>query len=224
MVSEEALTIRAKILGVLLRDSRLAANKSAAQCAEVLGVSSRVYKAYENGTKSLSLPELELLAYFTDTPIPHYWGDEVISDDVQLEDFDTEQVLLLRRRLIGAHLRQARLDQDKTLKEIASAAGISSRRLSSYEMGDKPIPLPELELLSKALGMTIDDFAETSGPIAAWSRARYARQEVERMPADLQKFISDPLNRPYLELARQLAALPGQHMRELAENMLEITY
>ncbi len=224
MVSEAMLEIRAKILGVLLRDAREAAGKSLTECGAILGISSRAYKAYETGKKAISLPELEILAYFIDASIPHFWGSETLSKDGQAGELNTEMLLMLRRRLVGARLRRARTEQKLKLKDVATPAGISSRRLSSYELGDKPIPLPELEVMAETLGLTMDDFAETEGPIAAWARARRAKREVEQMSPDMQIFVADPLNRPYLELARQLSTLPGKHMRELAESLLEITY
>jgi len=62
MADKKSLTLRAKIIGVLLRDARLAANKSPKECAELLGLSASAYSSFELGKKSLSLPELELLA------------------------------------------------------------------------------------------------------------------------------------------------------------------
>jgi hypothetical protein len=66
-------------LGVLMKEARLAARKTGKECAEAMGCPPAVYTAYEQGQKSPSLPEIELLAYFLDLPPAHFCFSEIIS-------------------------------------------------------------------------------------------------------------------------------------------------
>lgn len=56
--------------------------------------------------------------------------------------------VLLRTKMLGALIRQARLAAGKSLKETAGLIGTTSGILSSYEKGRRGISLPELELLA----------------------------------------------------------------------------
>ncbi len=59
-VETTAMTLRAKIIGALIRDARLAAHKSIDECAGIVGVSAQDFEAYELGSTAISLPELEV--------------------------------------------------------------------------------------------------------------------------------------------------------------------
>ena len=69
------------------------------------------------------------------------------------EPLPLQEVLALRHRIVGALLRQARLEADISQKELAEVLGCSTGRLSSYEYGKQPIPLAELELLAQHLSL-----------------------------------------------------------------------
>ena len=76
MDTKSQITIRTKKFGVLIRDARLAARRSIQDCATAIGVKPSVFRAYEEGSKAPSLPELETLVYYLDLPIEHFWGKE----------------------------------------------------------------------------------------------------------------------------------------------------
>lgn len=59
-----------------------------------------------------------------------------------------EQALSLRTKMLGATVREARLEAGKSIRESAELLGISSSTFSSYEHGRKGISLPELEVLA----------------------------------------------------------------------------
>ena len=72
-INPVALSVRAKKLGVLVRDVRQASGESLQECAQALGVSEETFEAYELGERSPSLPELEALAYYLNVPVEHFW-------------------------------------------------------------------------------------------------------------------------------------------------------
>jgi transcriptional regulator with XRE-family HTH domain len=133
-------------------------------------------------------------------------------------------MVALRHRIIGAQLRAARTAAGRTKKEIAAAAGIPASRLSAYELGEKFIPIPELELLARAVGLTIDDFLDQQGPIAERDTARRAVAQFKQLAPDVRDFVVEPLNESYLRLAMRLSELSVDRLRGIAERILDITY
>ena len=96
-------------LEFLIRDARLAARRSPDECARAMGVTKGMLRAYEEGRRAPSLPELESLAYFLNLPMEHFWGKAAVSDEAaQPETPDLPQLVQLRQRMIGALLRQER--------------------------------------------------------------------------------------------------------------------
>ncbi|GAB4504088.1 MAG: hypothetical protein Fur0043_10810 [Anaerolineales bacterium] len=219
------ITLRAKKLGVLIRDARLATRRTAKECAQAIGVTNGIFKAYEEGRKAPSLPELETLVYYLDLPIDHFWGDEALSDDNHpIEELDLARLTTLRHRMIGALLRQERMNASLSMKAVAEQTGISTRRLKAYEMGERPIPLPELEALLQALGGHIETFFDQGGPIGQWMTKQREIQQFKDMPPELRSFVAQPVNQPYLELARKLSEMSTEKLRSVAENILDITF
>lgn len=219
-----AITLRAKKLGVLLRDARLANRKTTEECAQALGIPTESFERYEMGEASPSLPELEILAYYLEVPLDHFWGDQAISEaDPPLSQLNLEHLRGLRQRIIGAKLRKMRTDNGMGEAELAELTGMTKEQLNAYELGEQSIPLPELEALATALELPLKDFQDQQGPIGDWIRQQYVAQHLMELPAELQAFISRPVNRPYIELAQRLSEMSVDRLRAVAEGLLEIT-
>lgn len=216
--------LRTKKLGVLIRDARLAANRSPTECAKAIGVTRGKLRAYEEGRRAPSLPELEALAYFLDLPMDHFWGKSSISAEAaEGESVDLPQLTQLRQRMIGAVLRQERNNASLSIKQLSQETKVSQARIKAYELGERPIPLPELEALAIALSTRVDTFFDQSGPIGKWMAEQKSMRQFLQLPADLQVFVSQPVNRPYLELAVKLSSMSSEKLRSVAEGLLDIT-
>jgi len=219
------ITIRAKKLGILIRDARIASRRSIKECASAINVTNGVFKAYEEGRKAPSLPELETLVYYLELPIDHFWSNESLSDaPSRIDELNLPRLTELRHRMIGAFLRQERMDASLSMKAVAEQTGISTGRLKRYEMGERPIPLPELEVILKVLGGRVETFFDQGGPIGQWMTQQRALQQFLDMPVELQNFVSQPVNRPYLDLARKLSEMSTNKLRSVAEDLLDITF
>ena len=215
-INPQVLTLRAKKLGALIRDARLASGLSLEECAHAIGVSSASFESYEMGSSSPSLPELEVLAYTLDIPMEHFWEEQAISArNGAKKKLQLDQLVKLRQRMIGALIRQARMSADLSLDELATDTQIPVSALESYELGNSPIPLPHLEMLSSLLNR--------SGPVGRWAAQQRAISDFLTLPDDLQDFVSKPINRPYLELAQRLSEMSVDKLRAVAEGLLEIT-
>jgi transcriptional regulator with XRE-family HTH domain len=218
------ITIRAKKLGLLIRDARLAERRSVKECASVIGVKNGVFRAYEDGTRSPSLPELETLVYYLKLPISQFWGSEVRSEDLShVEQLDMPQLISLRHRMVGVMLRQERTTLNFSIRRLSTETGIPHTRLKSYELGERPIPVPELEAILSVMGSRIDSFFDQSGPVGQWLLNQRTMQKFLDLPEELREFVCQPVNRPYLELAMKLSAMSKDKLRSVAEGLLDIT-
>lgn len=224
MVHPLANKIRAKKLGVLLRDARQVTGKDLQDCAEAIGVTQQTYQAYETGDLSPSLPELEVLAYYLDIPLEHFWGGSLLSQVGEERKVpDLEQLKALRQRIIGATLRSAREESDLSAEELSQQVDIPEQTLLSYELGEQSIPLPELEALTRVLNLSMQDLQDQKGPAGEWSKKRKNIENFLELPDDIQQFVSKPVNSPYLELAQRLSEMSVEKLRAVAEGLLEIT-
>ncbi len=224
MATPSQITLRTKKLGVLIRDARMSARRTPEECAKAMGVSKNTFRSYEEGKRAPSLPELELLAYDLKLPIDHFWSKASLSEEpAATEPLDQARLVELRQRMIGALLRQQRMNASLSLKALAEQTGISSARLKAYELGERPIPLPELEVLISALSSRIENFFDQNGPIGGWITDEKAIRQFLQLPKELQAFVCQPVNRPYLDLAQKLSSMSNEQLRSVAEGLLDIT-
>lgn len=225
MTINSQIAIRSKTLGLLMRDARTLARRNVADCAKAIGVKPGQYRAYEDGRRAPSLPELEALVYYLDLPLDHFWSKEIKSGKpMPYEKLDLPKLMAVRQRKIGALLRQERMNASVSIRNVALDTGIASSRIKSYELGERPIPLPELEALVKSLGGRIESFFDHSGPIGQWMLNEEAMRDFLEMPLELREFVAQPVNRPYLELAMKLSNMSKDKLRSVAETILDITF
>jgi transcriptional regulator with XRE-family HTH domain len=225
MDTKTQMNIRKKKLGVLIRDARLSARRSVQDCAEALGIRKSIFKAYEEGTHAPSLPELEAFVFYLGLPLDHFWSKEIRSAGAPpIKNIDLQKLFAIRQRKIGALLRQERLNASISIRNLANQTGIAGSRIKAYELGESPIPLPELEVLVSALGGRIESFFDQGGPVGQWMQSEETVQQFLEMPLELRQFVVTPVNRPYQELAMKLSSMSRDKLRSVAENLLDITY
>jgi len=224
MPTTDTFAIRRKIIGVLLQGARLRAGRTKKECADAIGVTPAIISAYEQARRDISLPELELLAYYLHAPVLSFWEGEDESL-VLPETPPSAQMLALRNRIIGALLHELREQKGKTRQELAQAAECSPRRVSQYEQGQAPIPLVQLEAIAEALGVSVSHFLD-EGVGAIGERELQDRQYemFKTLPEDVRAFVALPASTPYLRVAMHLADMPAGTIRKLAEGLLDITY
>jgi transcriptional regulator with XRE-family HTH domain len=215
--------IRAKKLGILMRDAREKSGKSLDECAQAIGLSSDELSAVEVGDRPPTLPELEIFAFHLDVPLEHFWQSEILKPADSTRVVDAEDIKQTRQRAIGDLIQQSRRGVDLSIEELAQRAGISAASLQAYEKGEAPIPLPELEAISQELNNSITDFEDHQGPVGSWFNDKRNVNEFLDLPQELKEFVSKPINRPYLEIAVRLSELNVERLRALAEGLLEIT-
>jgi transcriptional regulator with XRE-family HTH domain len=167
---------------------------------------------------------VELLAYFLNIPLEHFWGNTALSEKSMADDsINVEQLVEIRQKLIGVTLRQAREQAQLTLEDVADGTGLSAEELEAVEYGQKPVSLPKLEYLSSYFNLQIRDLQDKHGPVGAKVGQQRTVQDFLTLPPDIQAFVAKPINRPYLELAQRLSEMSVEKLRAVGEGILEIT-
>ncbi|MBN1641259.1 MAG: helix-turn-helix transcriptional regulator [Anaerolineae bacterium] len=223
MISESAFLTRNKIIGVLVRQARLDANESVEACAAALGCDpARIVQA-EEGEVGFTLPQLEGLARCLGVPVSRLLYAEPLPEEDRSAPFPYQQAMLIRAKIIGVMLREARQEAGQTLEQVAPSLGYTPERLGRIELGEEAISVVELEALCGLLGISLDALmaeelsflpAEPEGDDAA----------LDHLPPDVHAFVRKPINLPYLQLAISLSELPADALRQIAASLLQITY
>lgn len=114
--------------------------------------------------------------------------------------------LLLRKKMLGIQLKDARKATRKTTRETAEEIGILSAALTAFESGRRQITLPELEALAYAYNIPIRRFLHAAQFL---SEERKEKVDLGRMVNIRQKMISNKL--------RQLRAEKNLRLGELSK-------
>jgi transcriptional regulator with XRE-family HTH domain len=220
---EEVYALRAKILGVLMRDARLAHGATEAEIARVLGVSEDQVRDWEYGREAPSLPQLEVLAYYLDIPVSHFWSTKTMSAEQDERQVPQGSYGELRDRIIGAMLTNARQAAKLSQEELANATGLTAEKIAAYEFGQQSIPFPELTSISTAVRQSISYFLESENRIGSELALREEYRRFTELPEEMRAFVTQPVNQAFIDIAMRLSRLQVQELREVGENILNIT-
>jgi transcriptional regulator with XRE-family HTH domain len=213
---------RAKILGEMIRDARLRAGRSLADCARILGISEETFAQAETGEHTPSLPDLEVLAMYLHVPMAYFWGNTAVEIP---KETDYETFSKIRQRIIGALLRRARLQANRSTEEIAAHINSTAEQVQAYESGRTAVPLFELDRIGKYLGVNLDYFSdEARGPLAQHEAGQKMQKRFEELPPEIRQFVVEPINLSYVQIAMRLSELDVKRLRNIAEGLLDITF
>lgn len=215
----EPVVLQRKIIGVLMRAAREKAHRTVNEVAQRLNVTPARIRAYERGNRDISLPELEVLALFLQTPLSFFF-------DVDAEVVDTPpapvrpEEMRARRSMIGAKLKQARLADGKSKEDCAQVIGRTPATLGRYERGATDIPIVELDALAQFLHVNLHYFVERKSSEA--DAGVIDLETLAKLPRDVRAFVLDTGNLPYLRMAMKFADMPTDRLKELGEILLVV--
>ncbi len=215
----KTLVLQRKIIGVLIRAAREKARRTPTQVAQRLGVTPARVRQYESGAREISLPELEMLALYLQTPLSFFLnGDGQV--EAETPRLPSQAEFRTRRALIGAKLKQARLAEGKSKDACARAIGHTSAMLGRYERGVTDIPITELDQLAQLLHVNFYYFLESNNE--ADVSGLNDLEKLARLPKEVHAFILNPNNLPYLRMAIKFSDLPTDKLKELGEILLVV--
>lgn len=225
-MNNQLLSIKAKKFGVRLAGFRQRKGVSTEVLSKWIGISQDELEKIEFGESTISLPLIELIAFklglMTDTLLNGKIESEV---EASQEVLFNQQFSALRDRMIALNLRKARTEQGLSVPEVAEKCGITEEQLEQYETGNASIPWPTLECLSEIFQLPIGSLISNITPAGVAQKTENAPSTGSvQFSEELDKFINNSANLPYLELAKRLSELDAAKLRSIAEGLLEITY
>lgn len=221
----ELYALRGRIVGVLIRDARVAKGFTVENLAELMRHTPDQLLAWEFGSQVPSLPQLELLAYWLEVPLSHFLsGTETLIDQMAQRSIEHEQYLDIRDHMIGTLIRQAREQAGYTSEYLAQQTGVDADTLRAYEYGQQAIPLTHLTTLASVLRVNVTFFTEGTNRVGRYLEAQEVFETFLEMDPEVRHFIAKPSNHRYIELAMKLADMEINKLRQIAESILEITY
>ena len=213
---DDALNIRGKIFGVLLRMHRLEAERSLADCATILQVEPELVEAWEYGDEAPSLPQLEVMAHFLNGRA----GDR--DDEQALDESARMEYLRLRQRLVGGMLRAARESAGQSMDDVSAATGLKADLLERYELGEARIPISQLASLARALQQELEYF--TVRP--AFSRDPAPTPDASATKSDgdaaWRQFSANRENRAFIRLAMAFQHIARDDLHRIADALFAI--
>jgi len=216
--------IHQKKIGVLLLNARTSTHKSTEECAKILHIPLSEYLNIEQGQKSISLPQLETLAFYLNIPTKQFLTNSLIEDRSMAMDEEYHKLTSIRNKTIATILRQKREARGLTAKNIADELEIPVDTVQTYESGNIEIPLAVLEQMAFFLDFSLKELFAQKGSIGRWNRGLDSQKALDNLSDEIQSFISNPSNEPYLRLAMHLSEMSAEKLRTIAEGLLEITY
>lgn len=224
-------SIKMKKMGMKLVLTRQKCGYSLADLSLETGIDTAALAAFEQGSTSPSLPQLENLAAIFGQSI-----DEIISEKpLEMKKKNLDPISMSRReklhdRMIGMQIKKHRLEQHISIDTLAQSCGITQPEMEVYESGLASIPFLELVAICHELGISYGLF---TSPQAASQTGPNQREEPQRqvesskpdmdLPQELLEFVSKPVNLPYVELAQKMSQMDAKKLRQIAESILEIT-
>ena len=219
----ESYRLRGKMLGVLIRDARISASRTIDDCARLLHVTSEVIAAWEYGDDVPSLPQLELLAYYLDIPVSHFWSQKTLHKEESSKIRVQDEYIALRNRMIGGLLRAAREGENLSIEDLSETTKIDVASLRQYEYGETVIPMHHLTVLASAVNRNMDYFLESNSYVGELLQMRAEWQKFMDLDEDVRQFASNQTNLGFIKIAMMFSHMPASELRQVAEGMLEIT-
>ena len=222
----QTISIRNRIVGILVRRAREKAGKSQRDCAEYLLCGPFTYSQCEQGKQGFSLPQLEALAYWFEAPLATLWDDQhPLLQEPQEEPLPLAQILQLRQKMVAVKFRQCRQAAGLSQREIGELLGCSTYMVSQYEQGGRDIPLADLEAVAERCGQSLTFFLdEDTIPLGHGEAQRQVLAHLDELPPDVRDFVLKPTNALYLRIAMLLSTMKAEHLRQIAETLLDIPY
>lgn len=222
MMEKREILLRSKVIGATLRQARNRAGRSLKETALLVGTNAGRFSAYERGERMISLPELELFAYHMRTPLKAFTNLDQTQKSLD-QDPDPKVLLSLRNRMIGAMLKRHRMETNLSIRKLSKEINLPPSRISAYEKGGRSVPLVDLENIAERLGHRLEDYFDRDGPIGTREINIEAVEMLSNLQPELREFLSNPVNEPYLRIAKKLSELDVNKLRTVAEGLLDIT-
>lgn len=205
-------------IGAQIRCTRMEAGRSVRDLAKLAGMSSKRLAALEAGEAEPALGEIEALAHYLNVPIDDLLRDNVIDNDEPAKQPDFKGMAVLRQRIIGARLKQARLDRGASITDTAAMLGLTRAQLNSIEMGRRPLPVSRMLKLIQHYDITVDQLLDLGiGPVGEKQLRVMQHMRFDALPDEVKTFVTSASSLPFLQAAMHLSQLPQEQLSSAAK-------
>ena len=225
MPESNDVSARRRTIGLLIRRARELSGKTRKEVSAYLGISQAALVSMEEGKREPSLPQVEAIAYYIRMPVATLLDESASAAQATLRaNIDMSEIVNLRAHIIGVRLKQARQSKGETVKQTAQAIGLTTARLNAYELGERPIPLTELEQLLAHFGLSWANLLDMGiGPLGEAQLFHHQHAQFEALPSDVREFVADPQALHYLRTAMRLRALSPEQARAAGQALVDLS-
>jgi len=111
-----------------LKDIREDKDLTQKDIAKILNITQPTYSAFENGTKIIPLKHLNTLCNFYDISMDYIIG---LSDNRTINN----KIKELDKNVIGKNIKQVRINNNLTLRNLANELSTTHSTINAYELG-----------------------------------------------------------------------------------------
>ena len=217
IADDEVYRLCGRILGALIRKSRLEAERTQEECASFLRVEPQSIESWEFGDLAPSMPQLELLArFFKGRTSDNGFGP--VSEKFTAQ----EEYIVLRQRLIGGMLREARNAMKQSIDELSAKTGLDGDLLERYEFGETTIPVSHLTVLALAVKRDLSYFTEQPSSATDSDQMDNAGPASTVDDHELRQFVADSENRDFIRLAMAFRHVERANLHQIADALFAI--
>lgn len=103
----------------------------------------------------------------------------------------------IKRPALGEKIFALRREKGLSQTDLAKKTGLTKRTISFYETEGENVPVQKLELIAKALNVTLDEFTEYKPDRDSFEVSRSLLKRIEllkKLPPEKQKIVSDMID------------------------------
>lgn len=214
---DEARSVRARILGVLIRKWRIQAERTPIECADFIRAEPQLIEAWEYGDSVPCWPQLELLSLYFNGHSANSRDRAVANDNAARIEY-----LVLRQRLIGALVRSAREMIGWSIDELSERVGLDANLIKRFELGEEEIPVSDLAALAQFLKKDLAHFTALPQATPNSYPADGTSKLPAETPADLRQFATLSENRAFIKLAMAFKHIEPDDLHRIADALFAI--
>jgi len=204
--------------------AREACGKTVKACSLLLDIPTSRLKNYETGKYVPSLPEIEALSFIYRIPILAFFQEDGVEDHLHTpEGVQIQRLVEIRQLIIGTRIHLTREKAKISMKQLSKTTSIPTSRIKRYEEGITPIALDDLQKITDALDLNLDDFFDHESPLGNWQNTQSKNIAFEHLPEEIKEFIADPNNLRYLKVAHNLSEIGIDTFNNLSDSLAKLT-
>ena len=131
-----------------LRELRKANNLGQKEVGAWIGVSDSSIRKYESGDRTPTPDALKTLANFFDVSVDYLLGNDIEETENTISDYVFT--------VIGTRIKELRIENSLTQKELADFLNLTPKMISFYELGQRTPPSDIIIKLSEKFGVSTD--------------------------------------------------------------------